>query len=71
MNVLKENDGCLFLGTISEKLHNALVTAPKPYRKYVKQLLANLLSLIELLQKDEIAVDRLNYSQIARLKEMC
>lgn len=71
LNVLKENNGCLFFGAISEKLHNALVTDPKPYRKDVKQLLANLLNLIELLQMDDIVVDRPNYSQRVRLKEMC
>ena len=71
LNVLKENNGCLFFGAISEKLHNALVTDPKPYRKDVKQLLANMLNLIELLQMDDIVVDRPNYSQRVRLKEMC
>lgn len=71
LNVLKENDGCLFFGAISEKLHNALVTDPKPYRKDVKQLLANLLNQIELLQMDDIVIDRPNYSQRVRLKEMC
>lgn len=63
LNTLQENDGCLFFGAIAEKLHNALVSDPKPYRKDVKQLLANLLSMIEELQMDEIMIDRPNFSQ--------
>lgn len=68
LNTLKENDGCLFFGTITEKLHNALVSDPKPYRKDIKQLLANLLCLIETLQMDEIVIDRPNFSQRVRLR---
>lgn len=71
LNVLKENDGCLFFGAITEKLHNALVSDPKPYRKDVKQLLANLLALIDKFEMDEIVIDRPNYSQRVRLKEVC
>ncbi len=71
LNVLKENDGCLYFGAITEKLHSALVSDPKPYRRDVKLLLANLLSVIEKLQMDEVVVDRPNYSQRVRLKEFC
>lgn len=71
LNGLKENDGCLFFGAITEKLHNALVSDPKPYRKDVKQLLANLLALIDKLGMDEIVIDRPNYSQRVRLKKVC
>ena len=71
LNVLKENDGCMYFGSITEKLHNSLVSDPKPYRKDVKQLLANMLNLIEVLDMDEIVVDRPNYSQRVRLKELC
>lgn len=68
LNMLRENDGCLFFGTITEKLHNALVSDPKPYRKDVKQLLANLLCMIDALQMDEIMIDRPNFSQRVRLR---
>lgn len=67
LSVLKENDGCLYFGTLSEKLHNALISDPKPYRRDVKQMLANLLRLIEMLKMDEIIIDRPNYSQRVRL----
>lgn len=68
LNVLKENDGCMYFGAITEKLHNALVSDPKPYRKDVKQLLANFLYLIEMWQMEEIVIDRPNFSQRVRLK---
>lgn len=71
MSILKENDGCLYFGALSEKLHNALVSDPKPYRKDVKVMLANLLSMIEKLHMDEIVVDRPNYSQRIRLNNEC
>ena len=71
LNVLKENDGCMYFGAISEKLHNSLVSDPKPYRKDVKLLLSNMLNLITLLQMDEIVIDRPNYSQRIRLAENC
>ena len=55
-------------GAITEELHNALVSDPKPYRKDVKQLLANLLSMVEELQMDEIMIDKPNFSQRVRLR---
>lgn len=67
-NTLSENDGCMYFGALSAELHNALVTDPKPYRKDVKHMLANLLSLISDLNMYEIEVDRPNYSQRIRLK---
>jgi hypothetical protein len=69
LNVLKENGGCMFFGELSQNLHNALISDPKPYRREVKQMLANLLELIEKLDMEEIAVDRPNYSQRVRLVE--
>ena len=68
LNVLKENDNYMYFGAMAEKLHNTLVSDPKPYRKDVKQLLSNLLVLIEYLEMDEVIIDRPNYSQRIRLK---
>ena len=70
LNILKENNGCLYFGPITEKLHNSLVSDPKPYRKDVKQLLSNLLTMIEELDMDEIVIDKPNYSQRVRLREV-
>lgn len=69
VTVLQENDGCLYFGALSQKLHNILISDPKPYRKDVKVMLANLLSLIEALHMEEIVIDRPNYSQRIRLKK--
>lgn len=64
---LEENNRCLFFGAIASKLHDALITDPKPYRKDVKRLLANLLSWIETLEMEEVEIDRPNHSQRVRL----
>ena len=69
LNVLKGNDGCMYFGELSQNLHNALISDPKPYRRDVKQMLANLLSLIEKLGMEEIVIDRPNYSQRVMLKK--
>lgn len=67
LTTLKENNGCLYFGALTEKLHNALVSDPKPYRRDVKKMLANLLLLIEKLDMEEIVIDVPNYSQRVRL----
>ena len=64
---LKNNGGCLYFGALSQKLHNAIVTDPKPYRKEVKTMLSNLLEFIEFLNMEEITIDRPNYSQRIKL----
>ena len=66
--ILKENDGCMYFGALSEKLHNTLVSDPKPYRKDVKTMLSNLLHWIEQLNMEEIIIDKPNYSQRIRLR---
>lgn len=68
LTTLKENDGCLYFGTLTEKLHNTLVSDPKPYRRDVKQMIANLLALIDKLGMEEIVIDQPNYSQRVSLK---
>lgn len=68
LTTLKENEGCLYFGALTEKLHNTLVSDPKPYRRDVKQMLANLLKLIDTLDMEEIVIDRPNYSQRVSLK---
>lgn len=67
IKLVKDNGGEMYFGSVTEKLHNALVTDPKPYRRDVKQMLANLLDLIEKLGMDEVIVDRPNHSQRIRL----
>lgn len=69
LRMLRNNDGCMFFGALSSALHEAVITDPKPYRKDIKQMLANLLTIIETLQMDEVYIDRPNYSQRVRLTE--
>lgn len=67
LDTLRGHDGFMYFGELSASLHNAVVSDPKPYRKDIKQMLANLLKLIEELEMEEIGIDRPNYSQRVRL----
>lgn len=67
-NILVENNGCIFFGELTQKLHDSIVEEPKPYRKDVKQMLSNLLCWIQKLKVDTIVIDRPNHSQRIRLK---
>lgn len=67
LQTLQKYDGEMYFGSLTQELHNALVTDPKPYRKDVKQQLANLLSIIERLNMEEIVIDTPNNSQRVRL----
>ena len=60
----------LYFGTLTEMLHNTLVNDPKPYRKDVKELLANLLDWIKKLHIDEIVIEQPNHSQLITLKSL-
>ncbi len=67
LRILNENEGCMYFGAITEKLHEALITDPKPYRRDVKNMLSNLLKMIERLGMEEVVIDRPNHSQRVRL----
>lgn len=68
LSTLQDNGGELYFGKLSSLLHNDIVTDPKPYRKDIKTLLSNLLSIVETLDMEEVSIDRPNYSQRIRLK---
>jgi hypothetical protein len=53
----------LYFGAASAALHSVILNDPRPYRKEVKILLANLLNWISVLDMEEIGIDRPNYSQ--------
>ena len=59
----------LYFGAITAQLHNLLLDEPKPYRKDVKTLLANLLNWISVLQCTDFIIDRPQHSQRVRLRE--
>lgn len=67
-NILVENNGSIFFGELTQKLHDSIVEEPKPYRKNIKQMLSNLLNWIQELKIDNIIIDRPNHSQRIRLK---
>ncbi len=64
---LETSDGELYFGEMTKKLHNAIVSDPAPYRKDVKELLANLLALIEKWEMPGVQIDKPSYSQRIRL----
>lgn len=68
LDTLKKNNGSMYFGELSSYLHNAVVSDPKPYRRDIKNMLANLLKLINDLQMEEICIDRPNYSQRISIK---
>lgn len=70
LRTLKHNGGCMYFGALSAALHDAVVADPKPYRKDIKLMLANLLSIIEQLQMNEVLIDRPNYSQRIMLADI-
>lgn len=66
LSVLSNNGGELYFGALTQILHQSLVEDPKPYRREVKEMLANLLGWIDDLKMEEIFIDRPNYSQRIR-----
>lgn len=67
VNVLVENNDCMYFGELTEALHSTIVSDPKPYRKDVKEMLSNLLSWIEILNMEDVAIDIPRHSQRVRL----
>lgn len=53
----------IYFGAASAALHSVILNDPRPYRKEVKVLLANLLNWISVLDMEEIGIDRPSYSQ--------
>lgn len=68
-SILIENNNTASFGFLSNKLHDALLEDPKPYRSDVKKLLSNLYSWIKLIGEKEtkIKYERPNHSEILTL----
>lgn len=62
-------DKTSYFGGVTVALHNALINDPKPYRKEVKDLLANTLGWIQALSINDIVIDVPNYSQRIRINK--
>lgn len=57
----------IYFGELSALIHDVIINDPKPYRKEVKELQANLLNWITELDIDEIQIDRPKHSQRIKL----
>lgn len=60
------DDGQLYFGAITTKLHDALIDDPRPYRRDVKTLLVNLLSWVKRYPECGLQVDRPGHSERVR-----
>ena len=67
LRTLVENRKMSF-GELSSALHSALRDDPGPFRKTVKELLSNLLELVERLDDEVIEVARPSYRQVIQLR---
>ena len=64
---LNEDDGCLYFGNLSQRLHSSLIDDPTPYRSEVKKLLQSLLKQVETYCQEDVTIDRPRHSQRVRL----
>ena len=53
----KQKDKEIYFGSLSSIIHNSLLDDPKPYRKDIKQLQANLYTYIKIFLNDKIVID--------------
>ncbi len=65
--LLKEESKSLRFGAISKRLHDALLNDPKPYRREVKDLQANLFNWIKYLDLSEFKIEKYNRSESIHL----
>jgi len=63
-----ENEGEARFGFLSSKLHDIIFDDPAPYRREIKELLANLLEVVKDLDASKLEVFRPNHSQVVRLR---
>jgi hypothetical protein len=70
INLLKEQGGEIYFGTLTLAMHEWLIEDPAPYRREVKALVKNLYSWISQLGEDSIglSVDRPNYSERIKIR---
>lgn len=61
----------MYFGALTKALHDSVISDPKPYRREIKEMLVNLLAIIEQLGMDEVCIDVPNYSQRVRLQDIC
>lgn len=65
----QKEDNEIYFGELSALIHDVIINDPKPYRKEVKELQANLLNWIIELDLNEIQIDRPKHSQRIKLSQ--
>ena len=55
--IKKQENHEIYFGNLSSIIHNSLLDDPKPYRKNVKELQANLYTYIKFFLEDDIIID--------------
>ena len=63
----QQEEKVLFFGSLSALIHNSLLNDPKPYRKEIKDLIANFFAWVQYLDPKELIVERPNHSQCLKL----
>lgn len=67
LETTRQNNGSASFGYLSSKLHNSVYDDPAPYRKTIKDLLANLLNLLEAYELDDIELSKPRWSTLVTL----
>ena len=65
--IKKQENEEIYFGNLSSVIHNSLLDDPKPYRKDIKELQANLYTYIKSFLSDKISID-VPYEKSERLK---
>ena len=65
--IKKQENEEIYFGNLSSIIHNSLLDDPKPYRKDIKELQANLYTYIKSFLSDKISID-IPYEKSERLK---
>jgi len=65
----EQEEKVLFFGALSSLIHNSLLNDPKPYRKEIKDLIANFFAWVQYLDLEVIIVEQPNHSQCLKLIE--
>ena len=65
--IKKQENHEIYFGNLSSIIHNSLLDDPKPYRKNIKELQANLYSYIKYFLEDNIIID-IPYEKSERLR---
>lgn len=69
LGVVKDKKTSVRFGEVTADLHDALADDPAPYRRVVKDLLANLLSYIEACDTQRIKISRPRHTQVIEYRE--